>query len=144
VGEGGVVASSLKSRRARFWSGFVLVGAVVGLVIVLQSSAEQRSWASAEGTVLERLKSGKSVSVKVEYPLPDGTAQVATLSENGPARHPGERVTVRYDLENGRVVDAALADNDEAHWVVGIMLGVVILGALFANLLTWVPRRKVE
>ncbi len=138
------MANTLKSRRARFWSGFVLIGAVVGLVVVLQSSAEQRSWASAEGTVQERLKSGKSVSVKVEYPLPDGTSQVATLSENGPARHPGERVTVRYDLENGRVVDAALADNDEAHWVVGIMLGVVILGALVTNLLTWVPRPKVE
>ena len=138
------MASSLKSRRVRFWSGIVLAGAVVGLVVVLQSSAEQRSWASAEGTVQERLKSGKSASVKVEYPLPDGTKQVATLSENGPARHPGERVTVRYDLENGRVVDAALADNDEAHWVTGIMLGVVILGALFANLRTWVPRPNAE
>ena len=138
------MANTLKSRRARFWSGFVLVGAVVGLVIVLQSSAEQRSWASAEGTVRERLKSGKSVSVKVEYPLPDGTSQVATLSENGPARHPGERVTVRYDLENGRVVDAALADNDEAHWVVGIMLGVVILGGIFASLIAWAPKPRIE
>lgn len=138
------MASSLKARRARFWSGIVLVGAVVGLVVLLQSSAEQRSWASAEGTVQERLKSGKSVSVKVEYPLPDGTSQVATLSENGPARHPGERVTVRYDLENGRVVDAALADNDEAHWVLGIMLGVVILGGIFANLVAWAPKPRTE
>jgi hypothetical protein len=139
-----VVASSLKARRARFWSGIVLVGAVVGLVVLLQSSAEQRSWATAEGTVRERLKSGKSVSVKVEYPLPDGTSQVATLSENGPARHPGERVTVRYDLENGRVVDAALADNDEAHWVLGIMLGVVILGGIFANFIAWAPKPRTE
>ena len=138
------MASSLKARRARFWSGIVLVGAVVGLVVLLQSSAEQRSWATAEGTVRERLKSGKSVSVKVEYPLPDGTSQVATLSENGPARHPGERVTVRYDLENGRVVDAALADNDEAHWVLGIMLGVVILGGIFANFIAWAPKPRTE
>jgi hypothetical protein len=139
-----VVAKSLKSRTGRFMAGLVLAGAVAGLVFVLQSSAEQRSWASSEGTVQERLKSGKSASVKVEYPLPDGTKQVATLSENGPARHPGERVTVRYDLENGRVVDAALADNDQAYWVLGGMLGFVILGALFANLLAWAPGPREE
>lgn len=92
----------------------------------------------------ERLKSGKSVSVKVEYPLPDGTRQVATLSENGPARHPGEHVTVRYDLENGRVVDAALADNDQAHWVAGGMLGFLVLGGIFANLIAWAPEPRPE
>jgi hypothetical protein len=69
---------------------------------------------------------------------------VATLSENGPARHPGDRVTVRYDLENGEVVDAALADNDEAHWVAGGMLGVVILGAMFANFLAWAPKPRYD
>ncbi|WP_443217745.1 hypothetical protein [Saccharothrix sp. CCNWYY140] len=53
-------------------------------------------------------------------------------------------MTVRYDLENGRVVDAALADNDQAHWVVGGMLGVVILGALFWNLIAWAPGPKPE
>lgn len=120
------------------------MGAVVGLVLVIRSSTEQRSWASAEGTVQERLKSGKSVSVKVEYPLPDGTKQVATLSENGSAHHPGERVTVRYDLENGRVVDAALADNDQVFWVLGSMLGVVILGSLFFNLIAWAPKPRSD
>ncbi|MGW6929968.1 hypothetical protein ACWGE0_07835 [Lentzea sp. NPDC054927] len=135
------MADSVKSRRGRFVTGLVLVGAVIGLLVVIGSSMEQRSWASSEGTVQERLKSGKSASVKVEYTLPDGTKQVATLSENGPARHPGERVTVRYDLENGRVVDAALADNDEAHLVVGVMLGVVILGSLFLNLIAWRPKK---
>lgn len=132
----------VKSRRGRLLAGLSLVGALIGLVIVLQSAAEQRSWASAEGTVQERLKSGKSASVRVEYPLPDGSRQVATLSENGPARHPGERVTVRYDLEDGRVVDAALADNDQAFWVVGVMLGVVVLGGIFLNLVAWTPARR--
>lgn len=138
------MANTLKSRTGRFVSGIMLVGAVVGLVVLLQSSAEQRSWASTEGTVRERLKSGKSASVKVEYPLPDGTSQVAILSENGPARHPGERVTVRYDLENGRVVDAALADNDQVFWVAGVMLGVVILGGISANLIAWAPKPRIE
>jgi hypothetical protein len=138
------VANTMKSRTGRFVSGLVLVGAVVGLVIVLRSSAEQRSWASAEATVQERLKSGKSASVKVEYPLPDGTRQVATLSENGPKREPGERVTVRYDLREGRVVDAALADNDQVHWVAGVMFGVVALGAMFASLIAWTPARRPE
>jgi Protein of unknown function (DUF3592) len=139
-----VVAKSINSETGRLVAAIVLAGAIAGLVFVLRSSAEQRSWASAEGTVQERLKSGKSASVKVEYPLPDGTKQVATLSENGPAMHPGERVTVRYDLENGRVVDAALADNDQAHWVVGVMLGVVILGGIFVNLIAWAPAPKPE
>ncbi|MFD4638131.1 DUF3592 domain-containing protein [Lentzea sp. NPDC058436] len=133
--------AKVKSRQGRILSGLVLAGAVIGLVIVLQSAVEQGSWASAEGTVQERLKSGKSVSVRVEYPLPDGSRQVATLSENGPSRQPGERVTVRYDLEDGRVVDAALADNDEAFWVLGVMLGVVILGGLFMNFIAWAPER---
>jgi hypothetical protein len=137
-----VTKKSIKSSTGRTMCGLVLAGAVLGLVLLVQSATEQRSWASSEGTVQERLKSGKSISVKVEYPLPDGTRQVATLAENGPARTPGDRVTVRYDLRDGRVVSAALADNDQAHWVVGGMLGVVVLGALFANLVAWVPRRR--
>ncbi|SER27658.1 DUF3592 domain-containing protein [Lentzea albida] len=134
--------AKVKSRRGRLLAGLSLVGALIGLVILLQSATEQRSWPSAEGTVQERLKSGKSASVRVEYPLPDGSRQVATLSENGPARHPGERVTVRYDLEDGEVVDAALADNDQAFWVVGVMLGVVVLGGIFLNLVAWTPVRE--
>jgi hypothetical protein len=129
--------AKLKTRAGRFMAAVVLVGAVWGLVAVIQSSSEQRSWPSTEGTVQERLKSGKSASVKVEFSLPDGSKQVATLSENGPAREPGEHVTVRYHAENGKLVEAALADNDQAHWVGGIMLGIVILGALFANLAAW-------
>ncbi|KOV87199.1 hypothetical protein ADL03_07510 [Nocardia sp. NRRL S-836] len=123
-------------------AGLVLVGAVVGLVVVLRSSTEQRSWASAEGTVQERVRPGKSISVRVEYPLPDGRREVATLSENGPARQPGDHVTVRYDLRDGRIIDAALADNDQAHRVAGGILGVLALGALFANLIAWAPRPR--
>ncbi|MET9628350.1 DUF3592 domain-containing protein [Lentzea sp. NPDC006480] len=142
ITEGGVVAKSLKSGTGRIVAAIVLVGAIGGLVLVLRASAEQNSWASTEGVVQERLKSGKSVSVKVEFPAPDGTKQVMTLSENGSAHPPGDRVTVRYDVENGRVVEAALADNDQAHWVAGIMLGVLALGALFANLIAWTPKRR--
>lgn len=69
---------------------------------------------------------------------------MATLSENGPARHAGERVTVRYDLENGRVADAAPADNDEAYWVLGGMLGSVVLGGVCMNLLAWAPRPRSQ
>ena len=136
------MAKSLKSRRGRFVAGLVLAGAVLGLVFVVQSAAEQRSWASSEGTVQERIRSGKSYSVRVEYPLPDGRKEVATLSENGPARHPGDRVAVRYDLVDGRVADAALADNDQAYWVLGVMLGVVVLGGIFANFVAWAPRPR--
>jgi hypothetical protein len=136
------MAKSVRSRTGRVVTGIVLVGAITGLVFVIRSSAEQKSWASAEGTVQERLRSGKSYSVRVEYPLPDGTRQVATLSENGPARHPGDRVTVRYDLRNGRVADAALADNDQAHWVAGGMLGALALGALFLSFIAWAPKPR--
>jgi hypothetical protein len=136
------MAKPVKSRRGRFVSGLVLAGAVVGLVVVLQSSAEQRSWAGTEAVVLERLKSGKSVSVKVEYSLPDGSKQVDTLSENGSAHQPGTRVAVRYDLRDGRVVDSALADNDQVFWVLGVMLSVVALGALGMNLAAWASQRR--
>jgi hypothetical protein len=136
------MAKSVKPRRGRFVSGLVLAGAVVGLVIVLQTAAEQRSWASAEATVLERIKSGKSASVKVEYALPDGSKQVQTLSENGSAHEQGTRVTVRYDLRDGRVADSALADNDQVFWVLGVMLGVVALGSLGVNLLAWTRGRE--
>jgi hypothetical protein len=131
---------SIGSRTGRFVAGIVLLGAIGGLALVIRSATEQRSWASTEGVVQERLKSGKSVSVKVEFPAPDGTKQTEVLSENGPARQPGDRVTVRYDVKNGRVVEAALADNDQAHWVAGGILGVVVLGALFANLIAWMSR----
>jgi hypothetical protein len=131
---------SIGSRTGRFVAGIVLLGAIGGLALVIRSATEQRSWASTEGVVQERLKSGKSVSVKVEFPASDGTKQTEVLSENGPARHPGDHVTVRYDVENGRVVEAALADNDQAHWVTGGILGVVVLGALFANLIAWMSR----
>ncbi|SEQ92383.1 hypothetical protein SAMN05216188_106229 [Lentzea xinjiangensis] len=47
---------------------------------------------------------------------------------------------MRYDLENGRVV-AALADNDQAHSVAGGVLGFLVLGGIFVNLLAWVPWR---
>ncbi|MGW6442517.1 hypothetical protein [Lentzea sp. NPDC055074] len=136
------MAKTVKSRTGRFVSGLVLVGAVVGLVIVLRSAAEQQSWASTEATVQERIKSGKSASVRVEYALPDGTKQVQTLSENGSAHETGTRVTVRYDLRDGRVVDAALADNDQVFWVLGVMLSVLALGSVGMNLIAWTPQRR--
>lgn len=136
------MAKSIKSGTGRIVAGLVLVGLITGLVLVIRASTEQTSWASTEGVVQERVKSGKSVSVKVEFPLPDGSKQVATLSENGSARNPGDHVTVRYDVENGRVVEAALADNDQAHWVAGVMLGILILGAFFANLIAWAPKPR--
>ncbi|MGW5051710.1 hypothetical protein [Actinokineospora sp. NPDC004072] len=136
------MGGSLKSRRGRVLAGLVLAGLLIGLVVVLRSATEQQSWASAQGVVQERIREGKSYSVRVAYALPDGSLQVATLSENGPAREPGEQVTVRYDLEGGRVVDAALADNDQAFWVTGILLGVLALGALVVNLAAWAPRPR--
>lgn len=136
-------ALKVRSRSGRVISGLMLACAVVGLVVVLRSAAEQQSWASAEGTVTERYKR-KSASVKVEYSLPDGRVQVATLSENGPIREPGSRVTVRYDLRDGQVVDAALADNDEGFWVMGVMLGVLIAGSIGMNLYAWTPARRPE
>lgn len=132
----------MKSRTGRFVSGLVLVGAAVGLVVVLQTATEQHSWASAEATVQERIKSGKSASVRVEYALPDGTKQVQTLSENGSAHEQGSRVEVRYDLVDGRVVDAALADNDQVFWVLGVMLGALTLGSVVMNLIAWAPQRR--
>ncbi|MFS8097966.1 DUF3592 domain-containing protein [Lentzea alba] len=138
------MAKSVKSRTGRVVAGLVLVGSIIGLVVLLQSATEQHSWAGAEATVQERLKSGKSVSVKVEFPLPNGSKQVMTLSENGSAHQPGERVAVRYDLKDGKVVDAALADNDQVFWVGGVMLGFVILGALFANFMAWTPPARAK
>lgn len=85
------MAKTIKSRTGRFVAGLVLAGALGGLVLVIQASTEQRSWDSTEGTVRERLKSGKSASVKVEFALPDGAKQTATLSENGPIRKPASR-----------------------------------------------------
>lgn len=136
------MAKTVKSRTGRFVSGLVLVGAAVGLVVVLQTATEQHSWATAEATVQERIKSGKSASVRVEYALPDGTKQVQTLSENGSAHEQGSRVEVRYDLVDGRVVDAALADNDQVFWVLGVMLGALTLGSVVMNLIAWAPQRR--
>ncbi|MFD9700958.1 DUF3592 domain-containing protein [Lentzea sp. NPDC059081] len=135
---------SLRSGRGRFVAGVALAAALVGLVFVIRASAEQRSWAGADGTVQERLKSGKSASVRVEFSLPDGSRQVRVLSENGPKREPGERVTVRYDLADGQVVDAALADNDQAFWVTGGILGFLVLGGISVNLIAWAPRRRSD
>ena len=135
------MANSVKSRRGRFLSGLALVGAAVGLVLLLQTAGEQRSWASTEAVVQERIKSGKSASVRVEFGLPGGGRHVTTLSENGSKHETGTRVEVRYDLRDGQVVDAALADNDQGFWVMGVMLGVVILGLVVMNLVAWTPVR---
>jgi hypothetical protein len=135
------VANSVKSRRGRFFCGLALVGAAVGMVILLQTANEQHSWASTEAVVQERIKSGKNASVRVGFPLPGGGAHVTTLSENGSIHEAGTRVEVRYDLRDGRVVDAALADNDQGFWVLGVMLGVVLCGLVVLNLIAWTPVR---
>ncbi|MFC7616014.1 hypothetical protein ACFQV2_23575 [Actinokineospora soli] len=96
------------------------------------------------GVVQERMRSGKSFEVRVAYTVPGGGEQEAVLSENGPARHPGERVTVRYDLREGRVVDAALADNDEAFWVGGGILAFLAFGTLVMNVIAWLPAPRTE
>ncbi|MFD4668280.1 DUF3592 domain-containing protein [Lentzea sp. NPDC058450] len=135
------MAKSVKSRKGRIVAGLVLVSAVVGLVILLQTANEQHSWSSTEAVVQERIKSGKNAKVRVEFPLPGGGTHVTTLSENGSIHETGTRVEVRYDLEDGKVVDAALADNDQGFWVMGVMLGVVILGSVVMNLVVWSPAR---
>ena len=135
-------ANSVKSRRGRFFSGLALVAACVGLVVLLQTANEQHSWASTEAVVQERIKSGKNAKVRVEFPLPGGGTHVTTLSENGSIHETGTRVEVRYDLGgDGKVVDAALADNDQGFWVMGVMLGVVISGLVVLNLVAWTPVR---
>jgi hypothetical protein len=136
------VARSLRSHSGRRVAAFALAAALLGLVLVISSSAEQRSWPSAQALVQERIKEGKSVSVRVAFALPDGREQVMRLSENGPARHPGERVTVRYELQDGQVVDAALADNDQAFWVIGGMLALLVLAGVVVNIVAWVPHRE--
>jgi hypothetical protein len=135
----------VKSRSGRTVVGVVLAGTLIGLWMIISSAIEQHSWASTRGVVLERFREGaKSASVEVSYRLPDGREQVATLSENGPARHPGEQVEVRYDLRDGQVVDAALADNDEAFWVAGGMLGLMALGGLVLNVRAWLPEPAAQ
>ncbi|WP_394619272.1 hypothetical protein JNUCC0626_09295 [Lentzea sp. JNUCC 0626] len=136
------MANSVKSRRGRFISGLALVGACVGLVFLLQTANEQHSWSSTEAVVQERIKSGKNAKVRVEFPLPAGGTHVTTLSENGSIHETGTRVEVRFDLgDDGTVVDAALADNDQGFWVMGVMLGVVISGLIVMNLVAWSPVR---
>ncbi|GAA4417391.1 hypothetical protein GCM10023148_15330 [Actinokineospora soli] len=131
--------AKVQSRAGRVIAGVVLAGTLFGLWVIIRTAVEQQSWASTEGVVQERMRSGKSFEVRVAYTVPGGGEQEAVLSENGPARHPGERVTVRYDLREGRVVDAALADNDEAFWVGGGILAFLAFGTLVMNVIAWLP-----
>lgn len=119
----------LRSGRGRPLAGaFVLVG-LAALLYTIWLMVDRASWESAQGTVTERIRSGRSVSVVVSYPGPNGTEE-AKVSENGSAHDVGEQVEVRYQVENGRVADVALDDSRQAHIVVIVLAGLFTVGAL--------------
>ena len=128
--------AKLKSRVARTLLGLFLLGAVWVLVFTIRTANDRATWPTAEGTVTERTASGRSISVVVSYPGPNGT-EVATVSENGSAHHVGETVLVRYQVTDGRVTDVALDDASQAHVVVIVLASVAIVGGVIANLLAW-------
>ncbi|GAB1510057.1 hypothetical protein [Actinophytocola sp. KF-1] len=126
----------LRSRAGRVFLGLFLLGAVLVLVFTIRTANDRASWPAAEGTVTERTASGRSVSVVVSYPGPDGT-EVATVPENGSAHHVGETVLVRYEVTDGRVTDVALDDASQAHIVVIVLASLAIVAGLVVNLVAW-------
>ena len=125
-----------RSRAGRVFLGLFLLGAVLVLVFTIRTASDRATWSTAEGTVTERTASGRSISVVVSYPGPNGT-EVAKVSESGSAHHVGERVLVRYRVTDGRVTDVALDDASQAHVVVIVLASVAILIGLFLNLAAW-------
>jgi hypothetical protein len=132
----GSAKAKLRSRSGRRLAGLFLLGAVIALVFMIRLTVDRASWATAEGTVTERTASGRSVSVVVSYPGPDGT-EVAKVPENGSAHQVGERVLVRYQLTDGRVTDVALDDSRQAHIVLIVFAGLATLSGVVLNLLAW-------
>lgn len=117
-------------------AGVFLLGALSLLAYMIWTVVDRASWQTAEGTVTERVASGRSISVVVKYPGPDGT-EVATVSETGSAHHVGERVPIRYELQDGRVSDVALDDASQAHIVMIVLASLATLGGLVVNLAAW-------
>lgn len=128
--------AKLRTRAGRVFLGLFLLGAVLALVFTIRTASDRATWATAEGTVTERTASGRSVSVVVSYPGPNGT-EVAKVSESGSAHHVGETVLVRYEVTDGHVSDVALDDASQAHIVVIVLASVAILFGLFLNLVAW-------
>jgi hypothetical protein len=128
--------AKLRSRVARTLLGLFLLGAVWALVFTIRMASDRATWPTAEGTVTERTASGRSISVVVSYPGPNGT-EVAKVPENGSAHHVGERVLVRYQVTDGRVTDIALDDARQAHIVVIVLASLACLGGLVLNLVAW-------
>lgn len=104
---------TLRSGRGRLLAGTFVLAGPAALLYTILLMVDRASWESAQGTVTERIRSGRSVSVVVSYPGPNGTEE-AKVSENGSAHHVGDQVEVRYEVENGRVVDVALDDSRQA------------------------------
>ena len=117
---------------------FVFVG-LAALLYTIWLMVDRASWESAQGTVTDRIRSGRSVSVVVSYPGPNGTEE-AKVSENGSAHHVGEQVEVRYQVENGRVADVALDDSRQAHIVVIVLTSLFTLGALVLTVAARTPQ----
>lgn len=124
--------AKLRSQEGRVLLGLFLLGSVLVLVFTVRMAIDRASWPTAEGTVKERLASGRSDSVVVSYPGPDGT-EVATVPENGSAHHVGERVLVRYQVTDGRVTDVALDDARQAHIVVIVLASLATVSAAVLN-----------
>ncbi|WP_436497087.1 hypothetical protein [Actinokineospora sp. HUAS TT18] len=128
--------NKLRTSSGRFLVGLFLLGAVYVLVYMIRLTADRATWETAEATVTERLKSGRSVSLMVSYPGPNGT-EVAEVSESGSAHEVGERVPVRYEVKDGKVSDVALEDAKQAHIVVIVLASLATLSGLGINLLAW-------
>lgn len=128
--------TKLRSSAGRALVGLFLFGAVFVLVFTVRTARDRETWQTAEATVTERTSSGRSISVVVSYPGPNGT-EVAKVSETGSAHHVGERVKVRYEVTNGRVTDVALDDARQAHVVVIVLASLATLGGLFVNIAAW-------
>ncbi|WP_157367965.1 DUF3592 domain-containing protein [Alloactinosynnema sp. L-07] len=126
----------LRSSIGRTLVGLFLLGAVLLLVFMIRTVSDRATWQAVDGTVTERTASGRSISVVVSFPGPNGT-EVAKVSETGSAHKVGERVAVRYEVADGRITDVALDDARQAHVVVIVLASLATLSGLFINLLAW-------
>lgn len=133
--------AKLRSQGARLLLGVFLFGAAWALVLTIRTATDRATWPAVEGTVTDRTASGRSISVVVSYPGPNGT-EVATVPEIGSAHHVGERVLVRYQVIDGRVADTALDDARQAHIVVIVLASLATLTGLGLNLVAWGRARE--
>ncbi|HVK24228.1 MAG TPA: DUF3592 domain-containing protein [Actinokineospora sp.] len=128
--------NKLRSRFGRRLVGLFLLCVVSLLVFMIWTVNDRAKWQVVEGTVTERIASGRSHSVVVSYPGPSGT-EVAKVSETGSAHHVGERVAVRYEVTDGRVSDVALDDANQVHVVLIVAASVATLSGLAINFMAW-------